>query len=346
MRKLILIFGLLLLLTVPANAMEYKAPAVPQSGQALLEDEPTSFTEGLLTIVKRGVGLVAPALTDAAAVCMSVIAIAVLLGIIKTLPGASEQVIALVGTVSISVTVLHASDALIWLGVDTVTELSEYGKLLLPVMTAAYAAQGGITASAALYTGTVAFDALLSSLIGKYIVPLLYIHMCLSVAASALGNELLAKLQGFIKWIITWCLKLILYFFTGYMAITGVVSGATDVAALKATKLTIAGVVPVVGGILSDASETVLVSAGIMKNAVGVYGLLAVIALWLGPFIRIGAQYLMLKLTGSICTTFYEGRTTKLVHDFSGTMGMLLAMTGTMCMLLLVSIVCFMKGSW
>ena len=128
------------------------------------------------------------------------------------------------------------------------------------------------------------------------------------------------------------------------MGITGVVSGTTDAAALKATKLTISGVVPVIGNILSDASEAVLVSAGVMKQAAGVYGLIVTFAIWLSPFLKIGIQYLMLKLTASICDMFGDKNAVKLVHDFTGTLAILLAISGAMCLLSLISTVCFMKG--
>ena len=128
------------------------------------------------------------------------------------------------------------------------------------------------------------------------------------------------------------------------MSITGVVSGTTDAAALKAAKMTISSVVPVVGGILSDASESVLVSAGLMKNAAGIYGILAILAVFLEPFLRIGAHYLILKLTAALCGVFGSKQMTELIGDFSSAMGLLLAMTGATCLLLLISTVCFMKG--
>ena len=128
------------------------------------------------------------------------------------------------------------------------------------------------------------------------------------------------------------------------MSITGVVSGATDTAALKAAKLTISSVVPVVGGIMSDASEAVLVSAGLLKNSAGIYGILAIIAICLDPFIRIAAHYLLLKATAAVCVVFGSKKVTGLVDDFAVAMGLLLAMTGAVCLMLLISIVCFMKG--
>lgn len=206
------------------------------------------------------------------------------------------------------------------------------------------AAQGGTTGSAALYAGTALFDTVLSTAITGLIVPMIYIFLCLAVANSAIGEDVLKKLRDFVKWLMTWCLKIILYVFTGYIGITGVVSGTTDAAALKAAKITISSVVPVVGNILSDASEAVLVSAGVMKSAAGIYGLLAILALWIEPFLRIGVQYLLLKISAAVCGVFGNKETTALIQDFSGAMGMLLAMTGTVCLLLLISTVCFMKG--
>jgi len=154
----------------------------------------------------------------------------------------------------------------------------------------------------------------------------------------------LQDMGKFLKWLPTWALRTILYIFTGYIGITGVVAGTTDAAMLKATKLTISGAVPVVGNILSDASEAVLVSAGLMKNAAGIYGMLAVIAIWIGPFVEIGVQYLMLKITAGICGMFAPKQTSELIADFSAAMGLLLAMTSAVCMIFLISTICFLKG--
>ena len=117
-----------------------------------------------------------------------------------------------------------------------------------------------------------------------------------------------------------------------------------DASAVKAVKLTISGMVPLVGGIISDASETILISAGLLKNATGIYGLLAILAIFVGPFLKIGTQYVLLKLTAALCSIFSVKRESDLLNDFSGGMGMLLAMAGTVCLFLLISVVCFMRG--
>ena len=337
---------ILLALVTPVKAaeMEFIAPTVPDSGKELLPEEPETFSEGLWTVIKGAGELIQPALTEAAGVCAQIMVVILLLSLLKNIPGATTRPIHLAGALMIGMLLLNASHSMIRLSRDTVTELSSYGKMLLPVMTAAVAAQGGVSTSAALYTGTAFFDAVLSNLISSVLIPMVYVYLGLAVANSALGEGVLEKLSGFVKGATVWCLKTVLYVFTGYMSITGVISGSADATAVKATKITISGMVPVVGGILSDASEAILVSAGVMKSAAGVYGVLAIVALCLGPFIKIGMQYLLLKLTVACCEIFGDKETVGIVKDFTTAMGILLGMTGAVCLMLLISTVCFMRG--
>ena len=243
-----------------------------------------------------------------------------MVSLLQSFSGSVKTVANLVGATAIAAGLLLSANSLIRLGSQTVTEISEYGKLLLPVMTAAMAAQGGAASSTALYAGTAVFDSVLSSLISRMLGPMVYLFLALSAANGAIGENILGKLRDLVKNVVSWSLKTILTVFTTYMTVTGV------------------------GGILSDASEAVLVSAGLMKNAAGIYGILAVLAVFLSPFLKIGVHYLILKLTAAVCGIFGEKGLTELIGDFSTAMGLLLAMTGSECLLLLISTVCFLKG--
>ena len=345
MRKIAILIALICLLCIPVKALEINPPEVPGSAADLMPDSPETFSEGLWDLLKAVTAKVRPELTEAAGSCLSLFCGILLISILQPFThGHGKRAAELVCSLWIAVSLLQPTQSLMTMGVDTVSEMAEYGKLLLPVMTAGLAAQGGISKSAALYTGTAAFMAVLTSAITALLIPMIYVYLVLSIANSVVGEQLLKKMRDFVKWIAVWTLKLSLYAFTGYMSLTGVISGTTDAAALKATKMTISTVVPVVGGVLSDASETVLLSAGIMKNAAGVYGMLAVLAICLEPFAMIGIQYLLLKLTGSVCGVFSTKQASDLITDFSAVMGLLLAATGTICLMLLISTVCFMKG--
>ena len=99
-----------------------------------------------------------------------------------------------------------------------------------------------------------------------------------------------------------------------------------------------------VGGILSDASETVLIGAGLVKNAAGIYGVLALAAIVIVPFITIGAQYLLLQITTLCCSAISSKTLTEVLNDLSGAMGLVLGMTGAVCLIQMISVVCFVKG--
>ena len=71
--------------------------------------------------------------------------------------------------------------------------------------------------------------------------------------------------------------------------------------------------------------------------------MLTVIAIAIVPFLQIGLHYLSLKLTAAVCSLFADKGISDLVGDFSGAMGFLLGMTGAMCLIFLISLVCFLK---
>lgn len=341
MKQVILLVMMILTLTVPASALDLTAPTVPQ----VEPGGPQSFTEDLLEILRDGVERFRPDLKEAAGACVTILAVGMALSMLSAMPGRPRGAVELAGTVLAAAVLLGPARSLIGLGVETVTELSEYEKLLLPVLTAALAAQGGVNASAALYAGTAAFNAILSGLVTGVLIPAVWVYLALAVGYGATGDGMLKKIRDLVRSAAVWGLKTILYVYTGYISITGVVSGATDASLLKAAKLTISGAVPVVGGILSDASEAVLASAAAVKNAAGIYGLLAITAMWLGPFLRIGVHYLMLKAAGAVSGVFGVGSLSGVVEDFAGAMGLLLAMTGAVCLMLIISTICFLKGA-
>ena len=341
--RIVFLLVLMCFLPVSAQGAELIAPEVPESAAGIMTQS-SDFGEGLRQILENVLPQLRPDLVEASKVSMGILAAVLMISLLQSISGSVSTTANFVGAVTVSALLLFSTDSLIRLAADTILEMSEYGKLLLPVMTAAMAAQGGITGSAALYSGTAIFNSLLTSLVSTVFVPMVYLFLALSAANSAVGEDILKRMRDMLKVFVSWCLKTLLTVFTTYMGITGVVSGTTDAATLKAAKVTISTMVPVVGSILSDASEAVLVSAGLAKNAAGIYGILAILAVFLRPFLQIGVHYLLLKATAAVCAIFGTKSMTELIGDFSTAMGLLLAMTGSSCLLLLISTVCFLKG--
>lgn len=341
---IVLILLTLILLAVPAEASVLEAPKPPDSADPWMPSQTESFGKGLLEVIQKGISKIHPDLKEAAGIAVTVIACALL---VSMLSAASDQIKAtanLAAVAAVSAALFLNTNAMIRLGAGTVYQISEYGKLLLPVMAAAMAAHGGVSSATALYAGTAAFDAIICMMLSRVLTPIIYGFLALSAADSITGHHTLKKMKELLKSGITWFLKTCITVFISYMGITGVISGTADAAALKAAKAAISTAVPVVGGILSGASEAVLVGAQLAKNAAGIYGIFALLAIFLEPFLKTGIHYLILKLAAAVCGILDAKSVSDLVGDYSSAMGFVLGMTGSVCLLQLVSTVCFMKG--
>ena len=264
--KLLAILLCLLILALPASALEVEAPTVPEMGKQWMPHNTQSLAEGLLELVQKGILSLRPDLKEASRVSLGILAAVLMICTVQSVSAAVKNTAELAGTVAVAAMLLLSTKSMIRLAADTILEIGAYGKLLLPVMTTALAAQGGISGSAALYAGTALFSSILQSAMNHVLIPGIYLYLALGTGSSATGESLLKKMAQTLKAFLGWLLKGILGVFTTYLALTGVVSGTTDAAALKAAKVTMSTVIPVVGSVLSDASEAVLVSAGLMKK--------------------------------------------------------------------------------
>ena len=325
--------------------MDFEAPQPPREAAPVMPREADSFGEGLIRVLAAAMETLSPALAEGAKNCLRLLGVLLLAALTKQLaPGLSDRATELAAAAAVAAILLEPSASMIRLGVETVTQLRDYGKLLLPVMASALAARGGVTASGALYVGTALVDSMLGSAVSTIGVPMLWAYLALSIAAAVSGGGITGRLRDMIRWALEWALKLTLYLFTGYMAVTGAISGTADAAASRAARIAISGAVPVVGGILSDAADTVLLSASVLGSGAGMWGMLTVLAIFSVPAIKIGCQYLMLKATALLGAGLGGGAGSELAEHFADGMGLVMALVSTQAVLLLVSGVCFLRG--
>lgn len=249
------------------------------------------------------------------------------------------DVIPMVGAIAITGVAVTDVNGLIGMGREVLYSMETFSKVLLPTLATATAASGMAAGAVARQVATVFFSDILLSLIDGLLLPLVYLYIGACVAHGALGNEGFKRIAALLKWVITTTLTSIMLAFVAYLSLSGVVAGSTDALAVKATKLAISGMVPVVGGILSDATETVLVGAGFLKQSIGIFGLLGVLSMCLIPFLQLGVHYLTYKVTAALSATVAEGRVAGLIDSIGGAFGIVLGMTGASAFLLLVSIV-------
>lgn len=349
MRKILLCFLIVFILSGTVHASSVSASeeelrqALPPSAGELLDSVPrgSGFDEGIRSVLKSAL----PLLDDALHKAMQSSAIILAALVLCAMAGAGDESNAalIAGVLSITAAGMLEMNSLAATGKEALMEMQSFADLLLPAMAAATAASGGITASTAIYAGTALFTDILMRAMTFLLLPLLNIYVAICGAKAICGNEMLCRLSDLIKWVFRSGIKTVLFVFTAYLTVTGLISGAADATVLKAAKLTISGVVPVVGSMISDASETVIVGAATVKNAIGVFGMLAVIAICIGPFLTIAGQYLLMKLTAAAGSALGPKPLLGLVDAISESLGFLLAMTGTAALMLLIACVCYLK---
>ncbi len=253
--------------------------------------------------------------------------------------GGPVDAAALVGALAVTAVAAVDANSLIGMGRQAIAHMDAFSKLLLPAVTAAASAAGRPGGAVARQLATMLFSDVLITLIDRVLLPLVYTYIAACVAWAAVGNEGIRRMAATLKWAVTTVLTGVLLLFVTYLTVSGVIAGTTDALTVKAAKFTVSSVVPVVGGILSDAAETVLAGAGVLKNTVGVFGMLVVTGICLVPFLQLGFHYLTYKVASALSATLSGSRVAALIDQIGGAFGLVLGMTGSCALLLLISMV-------
>lgn len=253
------------------------------------------------------------------------------------------QAVPIAAVLAISAVSVADADSLIGLGKETIERMNAFSQVLLPALAAATAATGAPGGAAARQMATVLFSDVLLCLIDYLLLPLVYAYLVAVIVAAALNNDGMKRIASTLKWVVTTVLAVLMIAFVGYLTVSGVIAGATDVIALKATKFTVSSIVPVVGGILSDAAETVLAGAGILKNSIGVFGMLVVMGMCVVPFLELGIHYLAYKITAALSSVIAQPQLVGLIDGLSGGFGLVLGMTGASALLMLIAMISAIK---
>ena len=302
----------------------------------------TSSSEILADAVRLSGGIIKSALQSAAIILFIVLFFAAASIFLQDF---SLRAVILACVAALLIYCTRDMKSMIQAGVGCIEDLHTFSKMLLPVMAGASLSSGAVSASAAIYAGASLFLSVLVTFITKFLVPMVYAYIGLAAADAALGEETFAGCQKLIAAVLKGSLRVILFLFFAYMTLTGIISGSADAMAVKAAKMAVSSVVPVIGSMISDASETVLISARMLTNSVGVFGMLAVVSILIIPILKMGLHYLVMFLTTSVCSMFQVGSLTKFLEKMSGALGMLFAMTSCCGVMTFISCICFMKVS-
>ncbi|MGN1120157.1 MAG: hypothetical protein ACI4Q4_07345 [Oscillospiraceae bacterium] len=171
---------------------------------------------------------------------------------------------------------------------DTLTLLTQAASFMLafiPVFTAVAAALGHITAASAVNAAALAATQLFSQLAVNYLAPFCGVIMGLSVTGAIHPQLELTRLAELIRKAVVWGLSLIMTVFMSILSAQTFVANASDNTLIRTAKFMVSSGVPIVGGTISDAVNTVQGGLVLLKSSIGTYGLIAAAAIILPPLV-------------------------------------------------------------
>lgn len=355
MRTLLLCFVLALCLTLPVSAagleesfgVDGLAEALPEGvDEALgrLEPSDAELDSGLSRLwdyaVSKLYGAVRQALRPAALV-VAVTVICSLAGGLKTSGG--FDYITFGGCTAVTLTALGDVDSVAAMGAEALDGLAALSKALLPTLTTVAAASGAVTSASAKYAASALFLDVLLSAANGLILPLIFAYAVCVAAGAAIGDSRVAGAASLMKRVCKFGMTALTASFTAYLSISGVVASGADAAATKAAKAVLSTALPVVGKMVSDASESLVAGAGLLRNSVGVFGLLAVLAVCVTPFLQLGIRYLLFKAAAAVAGAVAGDRLGKLIDGIGSVYGMVLGLVGAAAVFLFISILSLIR---
>lgn len=337
MKRVCMVLITLLLLTTTAHALPL-AETLPEGLRAAVEEDSLAAGTAWLAQSARDAAaeLLRDGVRDAALLTLAALLCGAVEGIADT-AGATRYV-SWCGVLVL--TTLAAGDlrALIGLGARTVDELGTLSKLLLPTLATAMAAGGFVSAAGVWQVTTLMVCEALTNAVERLLLPLVYCYIAASAAGAMLEESRLDLLADGVKKLVTGSLTALIVAFTGYLALAGVLTGSADRTAVKVTKLAVSGAIPVVGGVLSELTESVLAAAGTLRGTVGVVGVLAIGAVCLVPLLRLGLQFLLYKLAAFAAGLVGTKALGEYLDRLGGAFALVFAMTATCALILLVAL--------
>ena len=223
-------------------------------------------------------------------------------------------------------------------------QLSDYSRAALPVVYTAAAAAGAAGSAPLKYAASCFAIEVMLTVSQRLLLPMICSYLALALCASLCQNCLVSALQRLLRFAVVNGMGVLTAGFCSYVSFTGLVSGSTDAAAVKAARTVLSTLLPVVGGILSDSAAAILSAGAVVRNTAGAFAMVAVCSLCLGPFLFLLLKMLLLRATATMAEILPDGRLARLLEQMASVFGMLLGLVGCGMVMLLFSLAAGMRA--
>lgn len=185
----------------------------------------------------------------------------------------------------------------------------------------------------------------IGNVIQNILIPIVLVVTVLAIVSKISERAQIVKITKFLKSSVTWFLGVILTLFVGVLSLEGTLTSSVDGITAKTTKAAVSSLIPVVGKILGDTVDSVLGCGVILKNAVGVVGVIVIIGICIIPIIKLGTLSIIYNLASGIIEPIADEKIVKLLEEMGGIFKLLFGIVCALSVLLIIGVTLVVKIS-
>ncbi len=226
-----------------------------------------------------------------------------------------------------------------------IQDLTSFTNTLIPLLTTLMIATGNAVTSHMIEPILLLVITFIGNFITNVLIPIILVSTALGIISKISEQTQVDKLSKFLKKGSVWVLTTILTLFMSLATLEGGITSGLDGMTLKAGKSLVSNAIPVVGGILGDAIDTVLGYSNIIKNAVGVVGIFVIVCICIKPILNLTAITITYYLGAALCEPIADKKVVSLIEQMGGTFKVFLAIMFAITAMLIVGIAIVMRIS-
>ncbi len=183
---------------------------------------------------------------------------------------------------------------------DTIQTMIDFILALLPILLALIATGGGVV-SVSFFHPIIVFLMNTSGMLMNYIVlPLLLLATILSIVSTMSDQYKVTKLSKMLQNVSVSIIGIFLTIFLGVLSVQGTATAVADGIAVKTAKFVTGNFIPVVGRMFTEAADTVLSASALLKNTVGIVGVVILLLIVAFPAIQIFCIAFIYKFAAAV----------------------------------------------
>lgn len=181
-----------------------------------------------------------------------------------------------------------------------ITDMIHFMVAVIPLLLTLLASMGNVVSVSVLHPLIIFMIHAVGTAIYLVVFPLLFFSAVLHIVSSLTDKYKVTQLANLLRNVSVGCLGIFVTVFLGVISIRGATSAVADGVTIRTAKYIAGNFVPVVGRMFSDASETVIGASLLVKNAVGLAGVIILLILCAFPALKIMALALIYNLSAAV----------------------------------------------